>query len=319
MAGRNVGQLGRDELIYGDLSKGPLDDPSGEKPLVLTKFRLILRATYVANTAIIDMVRSPLGEKTQLRKGTWSPEEDQKLIDYIRRYGIWNWSQMSKAAGLLRSGKSCRLRWVNYLQPGIRRGNFSKKEEDTILELHQKLGNQWSKIASYLPGRTDNEIKNYWHSYLKKRLIKQSPSPQVAPPRRVKVPESEAYEISVTQLNDPICDDANELKLESPLPPEFSSGNLNVLTTNFGLTVDEQKPIKQNMNSPELEMLDSLYGNLWEDQILEAEFYVLDDITTIFKGLEATFPYDEEWIFDYFFPYGLNYDLRYNKKNTVVA
>ncbi|KAK6917435.1 SANT/Myb domain [Dillenia turbinata] len=255
------------------------------------------------------MVRSPLCEKTQLRKGTWSPEEDQKLIDYIRRYGIWNWSQMPKYAGLLRSGKSCRLRWVNYLQPGIRRGNFSKKEEDTILELHQKLGNQWSKIASYLPGRTDNEIKNYWHTHSKKRLIKQSPSPQIAPARKVKVPESEAYKISVPQLNDPICDGPNEPKLESPLLPDFTSGDLNALTTNFGLRVDEQEPIKQNMDSPELEMLDSHYGNLWEDPILEEEFYVLDNITT-FKGPESMFPYYDEWIFDYSFPYGLNHDQR---------
>ncbi|KAB1199038.1 Myb-related protein Myb4 [Morella rubra] len=77
-----------------------------------------------------------------LRKGAWSPEEDQKLIAYINRYRIWNWSQMARPAGLERSGKSCRLRWMNYLRPGIKRGKFSKEEEDTVLKWHEVLGNR---------------------------------------------------------------------------------------------------------------------------------------------------------------------------------
>ncbi|KAG0490219.1 hypothetical protein HPP92_007082, partial [Vanilla planifolia] len=71
---------------------------------------------------------------------------------------------------LLRCGKSCRLRWVNYLRPGIKHGNYSQEEEDTIIQLHRMLGNQWAKIASFLPGRTDNEIKNIWNTYLRKRF-----------------------------------------------------------------------------------------------------------------------------------------------------
>ncbi|XP_059449277.1 transcription factor LAF1-like [Corylus avellana] len=110
--------------------------------------------------------------KPKHRKGLWSPEEDQRLRNYILRHGHGCWSSVPINAGLQRNGKSCRLRWINYLRPGLKRGIFSKEEEETILTLHQMLGNKWSQIAQHLPGRTDNEIKNYWHSYLKKKVNK---------------------------------------------------------------------------------------------------------------------------------------------------
>ncbi|XVF50810.1 hypothetical protein PTKIN_Ptkin04bG0133300 [Pterospermum kingtungense] len=110
--------------------------------------------------------------KVRHRKGLWSPEEDLKLRNYVLKHGHGCWSSVPINAGLQRNGKSCRLRWINYLRPGLKRGMFSPQEEETILTLHHLLGNKWSQIAQSLPGRTDNEIKNYWHSYLKKRIAK---------------------------------------------------------------------------------------------------------------------------------------------------
>ncbi|XP_022148823.1 transcription factor MYB46-like [Momordica charantia] len=106
----------------------------------------------------------------KLRKGLWSPEEDDKLMSYMLNNGQGCWSDVARNAGLQRCGKSCRLRWINYLRPDLKRGAFSPQEEDLILHLHSLLGNRWSQIAARLPGRTDNEIKNFWNSTIKKRL-----------------------------------------------------------------------------------------------------------------------------------------------------
>lgn len=110
-----------------------------------------------------------------MRKGLWSPEEDDKLISYMQvSYGQGCWSDVARNAGLERCGKSCRLRWINYLRPHLKRGPFSPQEQRLILHLHSLLGNRWSQIAARLPGRTDNEIKNFWNSTIKKRLKKSS-------------------------------------------------------------------------------------------------------------------------------------------------
>lgn len=120
--------------------------------------------------------------KQKLRKGLWSPEEDEKLLRHITKYGHGCWSSVPKQAGLQRCGKSCRLRWINYLRPDLKRGTFSQQEENLIIELHAVLGNRWSQIAAQLPGRTDNEIKNLWNSCIKKKLRQRGIDPNTHKP-----------------------------------------------------------------------------------------------------------------------------------------
>ncbi|KAE8662808.1 Transcription factor MYB51 [Hibiscus syriacus] len=129
------------------------------------------------------MGRSPCCDKVGLKKGPWTPEEDQKLLAYIEEHGHGSWRALPSKAGLQRCGKSCRLRWTNYLRPDIKRGKFSLQEEQTIIQLHALLGNRWSAIATHLPKRTDNEIKNYWNTHLKKRLAKMGIDPITHKPK----------------------------------------------------------------------------------------------------------------------------------------
>ncbi|KAI3992721.1 hypothetical protein MKX01_021682 [Papaver californicum] len=104
-----------------------------------------------------------------LKKGPWTAGEDAILTEYVKRHGEGNWNAVQKNSGLARCGKSCRLRWANHLRPNLKKGSFSPEEEHLILELHSKLGNKWARMAAQLPGRTDNEIKNYWNTRVKRR------------------------------------------------------------------------------------------------------------------------------------------------------
>lgn len=110
-----------------------------------------------------------LGESVPLKKGPWTAAEDSILVDYVMTHGEGNWNAVQKHSGLARCGKSCRLRWANHLRPDLKKGAFTPEEERRILELHAKMGNKWARMAVELPGRTDNEIKNYWNTRIKRR------------------------------------------------------------------------------------------------------------------------------------------------------
>ncbi|XVF27048.1 hypothetical protein REPUB_Repub14bG0072600 [Reevesia pubescens] len=118
----------------------------------------------------IKMEKNVFPKRSEVNKGAWTTEEDRKLAEVISVHGAKRWKTVAIKAGLNRCGKSCRLRWMNYLRPNIKRGNISDQEEDLIIRLHKLLGNRWSLIAGRLPGRTDNEIKNYWNSHLSKKI-----------------------------------------------------------------------------------------------------------------------------------------------------
>ncbi|KAL1565146.1 transcription factor MYB114-like isoform X3 [Salvia divinorum] len=117
-----------------------------------------------------------------LNKGAWSADEDTTLAQYVAHHGPKRWKTVAIKSGLNRCGKSCRLRWLNYLRPDVKRGNFSDAEEDLILRLHRLIGNRWSLIAKRIPGRTDNEIKNYWNAHLRKKakLMEKLPAISIA-------------------------------------------------------------------------------------------------------------------------------------------
>ncbi|KAL7255420.1 hypothetical protein ACSBR1_009549 [Camellia fascicularis] len=128
------------------------------------------------------MGRSPCCEKEHTNKGAWTKEEDERLINYIKAHGEGCWRSLPKAAGLHRCGKSCRLRWINYLRPDLKRGNFTQEEDELIIHLHGLIGNKWSLIAARMPGRTDNEIKNYWNTHIKRKLLIRGIDPQTHRP-----------------------------------------------------------------------------------------------------------------------------------------
>ncbi|KAJ6796223.1 transcription factor MYB86-like [Iris pallida] len=195
--------------------------------------------------------------KQKLRKGLWSPEEDEKLYNHITKYGHGCWSSVPKQAGLQRCGKSCRLRWINYLRPDLKRGTFSQQEENLIIELHAALGNRWSQIAAQLPGRTDNEIKNLWNSCIKKKLRQRGLDPNTHKP----LSDNEAQE---SHPPPPSGDKAAPAAPEPPLPSMAvgdSSGSKDSLAPTKDFFLD--RFIANNEGSSAGRVVDSMaYYNL---------------------------------------------------------
>ncbi|XP_031491361.1 transcription factor MYB114-like [Nymphaea colorata] len=144
-------------------------------------------------------VRSSAAARKDTRRGAWSKEEDCLLRKYVEKYGEGKWHLVPQRAGLKRCRRSCRQRWLNYLSPNIKRGPFSTDEEDLIIRMQLLLGNRWSLIAGRMPGRTANGVKNYWNSYLAKRVSAKPAAPELpaAPPPRTVVYRPQAHRVSM--------------------------------------------------------------------------------------------------------------------------
>ncbi|KAJ6383500.1 hypothetical protein OIU78_026897 [Salix suchowensis] len=133
--------------------------------------------------AMISASNDDEGGGGDLKKGPWTAAEDAVLMEYVNKHGEGNWNALQKRSVLARCGKSCRLRWTNHLRPNLKKGNFSAEEERIIVEMHAQFGNKWARMAARLPGRTDNDIKNFWNTRTKRLLRHRLPlyPPEILP------------------------------------------------------------------------------------------------------------------------------------------
>ncbi|KAH6774523.1 hypothetical protein C2S53_007582 [Perilla frutescens var. hirtella] len=177
------------------------------------------------------MGRPPCCDKVGVKKGSWTPEEDIILVSYVQQNGPGNWRAVPATTGLRRCSKSCRLRWTNYLRPGIKRGSFTDHEEKMIIQLQALLGNKWAAIAAYLPERTDNDIKNYWNTHLKKKLknLENGSIDQDQPKTNTLFSSSKSHSISRGQWEKRLQDDITTAKqaLHDALSSDSPSPNNN--------------------------------------------------------------------------------------------
>ncbi|GAB2287462.1 hypothetical protein Dimus_021839 [Dionaea muscipula] len=198
------------------------------------------------------MGRSPCCEKVYMNKGAWAKEEDERLISYIKAHGEGCWRSLPKAAGLQRCGKSCRLRWINYLRPDLKRGNFTEEEDELIINLHSLLGNKWSLIAGKLPGRTDNEIKNYWNTHVKRKLLSRGIDPHTHRPLNA-APAGNSFQLLDTHTSPVVnvqftpCSSSNSTsssiddRAGTAMSQEESNGNVSSSSSSIANAIAEEQ------------------------------------------------------------------------------
>lgn len=215
-------------------------------------------------------VPTPCCSKVGIKKGPWTPEEDELLANYVRKEGEGRWRTLPKRAGLLRCGKSCRLRWMNYLRPSVKRGRIAPDEEDLILRLHRLLGNRWSMIAGRIPGRTDNEIKNYWNTCLSKKLISQGIDPRTHKPLKPNPDSSEIANVPVQNSNpksSPVDENGRVYRtVATRVSENFTVTNLDQSPNQAAADATENWPNRDGFNMGSLQ---SGYGRKNEDDFIE--------------------------------------------------
>ncbi|KAH9306533.1 hypothetical protein KI387_010937, partial [Taxus chinensis] len=228
------------------------------------------------------MGRSPCCSKVGLLKGPWTAREDILLTTYIEYHGQGDWRKLPQRAGLRRCGKSCRLRWLNYLRPNIKRGNISPDEDDLIIRLHRLLGNRWSLIAGRLPGRTDNEIKNYWNSHLSKKLRKTGIDPLTHKPL-----QHHYNNINPTHDHQDIMQAAEHIQQNSNVKITHSASTI---TVNGGPVLYDDD--RNNSESAAMdEMLDNRMDNLEE---FLPNSNACDDQHKIFRWMQHCYNDDDD-------------------------
>ncbi|KAL4363043.1 hypothetical protein GQ457_04G012570 [Hibiscus cannabinus] len=210
------------------------------------------------------MGRQPCCDKLGVKKGPWTAEEDKKLVNFIITHGHCCWRSVPKLAGLRRCGKSCRLRWTNYLRPDLKRGLLNDDEEQLVIDLHARLGNRWSKIAARLPGRTDNEIKNHWNTHIKKKLTKMGIDPVTHEP--LHQPDTPYEASDGAAINDHQPKDC---------------GNVSSTTTELSPLTDESRSSSESGNEE-----DPLMNVIWSEVFL-------NDLSWNFTGLSSREEYGE--------------------------
>ncbi|XP_026451418.1 transcription factor MYB113-like [Papaver somniferum] len=195
-----------------------------------------------------------------LREGAWSEEDDLLLRKFIEKNGPGKWRQVPLRAGLNRCRKSCRLRWLNYLQPNIKRGAFEPDEVDLITRMHKLLGNRWSLIAGRVSGRTANDIKNLYNTYLKKtysankqKKLSTTPKTKVLRPLPRTFSKRSQWTLNKASTSVPtIGMENNTITAKiSTSPTNENFNNLEELTNNNLLSVDDYFPqlSSKNVNS----------------------------------------------------------------------